>query len=468
MDSTQRSQSFRKLVESLKHGNIDRRQVMTRAGALGAGAALASAAQPLVSGGFTQSGRTSIASANIQDTVTLDWANDAAWHEAGQEALGEAASAEIGVGIESVFFPDSDAFQAAVRSSLESDEAFPVFDWWSGYRMRDLVDAGLVADLTSLWEEHIAAGEYPQTLMNQFALDGRAYGAPKLVNYWAVFYNKHVFDDHGLTPPTTWDELVAIADTLKAEGITPFGQDVVGCRWCSFIWFEELLIRTDPQLYEALVSGGAAYNDPGVAEAMNVWSDLIERGYFSEPGAVTGEQLPQSLLNGEIGMYLIGDWWTVNLERAGAIANTDYGVFVMPGISEAGNRSLIIEARPVMVAEQSAEKENALALVDYLMGPEGQTAWATAGDVNSPNLKIAADTRPQHLVALSDSVGAGDYDLHLRYWEATPPEISDQVVDLLGRFVLEPGSQEEVLDQATAIADEFWAEEQARRGSRTG
>lgn len=400
------------------------------------------------------------AAARAQDVPTVDWANDAAWHQQGQDALGDASTQAIGVDVNSVMFPSTDAFQAAVRSSLPSGEGFPMFDWWSGYRMQDLVEAGSVADLTPLWEQHIAAGEYPQEMMDLFSLNGRAYGAPKLVNYWGVFYNTQVFEQYGLAPPATWDEMMTVADTLKAQGVTPFGLDVVGCRWCSFVWFEELLIRTDPQLYEDLVNGRAHYNDPGVVEVMNVWADLIERGYFSEPGAVTSEQLTESFASGEIAMYLTGDWWTANLERAGAQAGTDYGVFVMPGMTEAGSRSLIVEARPVMVAEQSAQKEDALALVDYFMGPEGQTAWATAGDVNSPNIKVAPETRPEHLDSLSNSVAAGEYDLYLRYWEATPPEISEPVVDLLGEFVLNPGSQQQILDQATSIADAYWAENQ--------
>lgn len=403
---------------------------------------------------------TSLASAGVQDATTVDWANDAAWHQVGQDDLGDAAAAAVGVDVNSVMFPSTDAFQAAVRSSLSGEEGFPVFDWWTGYRGKALVDAGAVADLTPLWEKHIAAGEYPQEMMNLFSQDGRAFGAPKLVNYWGVFYNKQVFDQHGLTPPTTWDEMMTVADTLKAQGVTPFGLDVVGCRWCSFIWFEEMLIRTDPQLYDNLMNGRAKYNDPGVVEALNAWGDLIEQGYFSEPGAVTSEQLAESFVNGEIAMYLIGDWWTANLERVGATAGTDYDMFVMPGLTEAGSRSLIVEARPVLVAEQSAQKEDALALVDYFMGPEGQTTWATAGDVNSPNLKVAAETRPAHLRALADAVAAGQYDLHLRYWEATPPEISEVVVDLLGEFALNPGSAQQALDQATSIADAYWAENQ--------
>lgn len=408
------------------------------------------------------SGISSIATARAQGSTTVDWATDAAWHEAGQNAVGKAAAEAVGVGVHSVIFPTTDAYQAAVRSALPTGQGFPVFDWWSGYRMKDLVDAGSIADLTSLWQKHVAAGEYPQDLMNLFSFDGKAYAAPKLVNYWVVFYNKHVFEENGLTLPQTWQDLMTTADALKAKGVTPFGLDVVGCRWCSFIWFEELLVRTKPQLYNDLMSGKAKYNDPGVADVMKTWKDLIDKGYFTKPGTISSDTAPEAFAQGKFAMYLMGDWWTANLERANFKAGDDYGVFVMPGLTEEGNRSLIVEARPVLVANKSPHKDDALKLVDFFMGTEGQTAWATTSDVNSPNLKVAADTRPAHLRAVSDEVAAGKYSLYLRYWEATPPEIVEPVVDLLGQFVIHPDTSQQVLDQATALADKYWAAHPAK------
>lgn len=390
------------------------------------------------------------------DPVVIDWANDAAWHEAGQDALGEASLGATGIGVNTVIFTSTDSYQAAVRGALPTDDAFPLFDWWFGYRMKDLVDAGLLADVTDIWQGHIDKGEYPASMMGSFGFDGRAYGLPKMINYWVVFYNKHVFADNGLEVPTTWDELMAVAETLSNNGVTPFGLDVVGCRWCSFIWFEEMMVRVDPALYQSVMTGETAYNDPQVVAIMEQWRDLLDAGYFSQPGDFS-DNWEEPFVNGDFGMYLIGDWWTGSLERAGFVAGEDYGVFVMPGITEAGNRSLIIEGRPLLIAANSPQLDVALEFADYFMSVEAQTVWAETSDINSPNLLAPEETRPGHLVDLANAVANGEYELYTRYWEATPPQIVEQVVDLLGQFVLDPASLQTTMDGAEQIAQDYWA-----------
>ena len=390
------------------------------------------------------------------DPAVIDWANDAAWHEAGQDAVGEASLGATGIGVNTVIFTSTDSYQAAVRGALPTDDAFPLFDWWFGYRMKDLVDAGLLADVTNIWQTHIDNGGYPASMMGSFGFDGRAYGLPKMINYWIVFYNAHIFAEHSLEVPTTWDELMAVAEALKSNGVTPFGLDVVGCRWCSFIWFEEMMVRVDPALYQSVMSGETAYNDPQVIAIMEQWRDLLDAGYFSQPGDFA-DNWAEPFVNGSIGMFLIGDWYTASLERAGFIAGEDYGVFVMPGITEAGNRSLIIEGRPLLIAENSPQRDVALEFADYFMSVEGQTIWAETSDINSPSLLAPEETRPGHLVDLANAVANGEYELYTRYWEATPPQIVEQVVDLLGQFVLDPASLQTVLDGAEQIAQDYWA-----------
>ena len=142
-------------------------------------------------------------------------------------------------------YPDTSTYQAAVRASLRTPSAPGIFTWWSGYRMKDLVDAGLVADVTPLWKKYTDAGLYNPSLASAYTFNGKIYGIPDLVAYWVVFYNKKVFDKYQLTPPKTWAELEKVAATLKENKVTPFGATVHG-RWPSFIWFEELLVRQDP------------------------------------------------------------------------------------------------------------------------------------------------------------------------------------------------------------------------------
>lgn len=52
--------------------------------------------------------------------------------------------------------------------------------------------------------------------------DGKVYGVPLSLNSTQIYYNKKIFDQHGLKEPKSWDELIALAKTLKEKGITPF------------------------------------------------------------------------------------------------------------------------------------------------------------------------------------------------------------------------------------------------------
>ncbi len=51
--------------------------------------------------------------------------------------------------------------------------------------------------------------------------DGKQYGVPLNMSTTQMFYNKKIFSDLGLEAPKTWDEFIALNETIKEEGITP-------------------------------------------------------------------------------------------------------------------------------------------------------------------------------------------------------------------------------------------------------
>ena len=51
-------------------------------------------------------------------------------------------------------FSDTSSYQAAVRQSLRADPP-GLFTWWAGYRMKEMVDSGLVEDLSPIWKKYI-------------------------------------------------------------------------------------------------------------------------------------------------------------------------------------------------------------------------------------------------------------------------------------------------------------------------
>ncbi|HEY8476987.1 MAG TPA: extracellular solute-binding protein, partial [Chloroflexota bacterium] len=89
--------------------------------------------------------------------------------------VGSFIAQRIGVGFEGVPYPDTTTYQTAVRQALPSRTAPDLFTWWSGYRMKDLVDQGLLADLTSVWQKRIQAGELAASIADPFTFDGKVY-----------------------------------------------------------------------------------------------------------------------------------------------------------------------------------------------------------------------------------------------------------------------------------------------------
>lgn len=374
------------------------------------------------------------------------------WQDAYMKVLSGAPAAS-----EAVPYADTSSYQAAVRASLRTPSAPGIFTWWSGYRMKDLVDAGLVADVTDLWKKYTDAGLYSPSLASAYTFDGKIYGIPNLVAYWAVFYNKKVFADNGIEPPKTWEELEAAAEKLKAAGVTPFGATVEG-RWPAFIWFQEFLVRQDPDLYNRLMNGEAKYTDPEVETAFKTWKEWIDKGWFTDPsisfGTAGTNAMASEFAKGKLAMILVGTWYAATLQEAGMSAD-DIGLFIMPNQKADMAPTVIFETGPLLLAANSAQKENAMKVADYWMSAPAQQAWVDAQDFPPINKDVKAKSA---LIAdLVKEINDGGYTQINRFWEATPTPIAEAAVDEIGGFMLNPETYPQVMQNLQALADKTWA-----------
>jgi multiple sugar transport system substrate-binding protein len=394
--------------------------------------------------------------AGARATTTLHILNDAPWHSPGFAAASSVTAQKFGVNLKvDLYANNEDAFQSAVKLGLGSSHPPAAFEWWFGYRMQDLASTGHLVDLTPLWQKYIKQGAYSAAQMKLFSANGHAYGVPLFLDYWVMFYNKHVFDQYHLTAPTTWSGLMETAATLKAHGVTPFGLDTGDCTWCGFIWFEELLVRSDPGLYMNLLSGKVKYTDPAVVHVMQIWQDMLNKGYFSNPG-ITGNGLLSAFAKGKVAMSLWGDWeGPIYNQQAGLQPGVDFGSFVVPGITAKGNAPLIAEARPMLLGKGAAQQSDAMKVADYLMSTAGQTLWAKTLKVNPVNLAVGPSYRPSYLVQLANDVSSGKYTLYPRYWEGTAPQLSEAVSNLMDKFTVHPSDLQSILSQAQSLADQY-------------
>jgi multiple sugar transport system substrate-binding protein len=350
-------------------------------------------------------------------------------------------------------YSDTTSYQTTVRVGLSTKDAADIFKWWNGFRMKELADAGHLADMTKEWEAMVADGVDPG-MAAPLTFDGKTYGIPGGVHYWVVYYNKKIFDEHQLKEPTTWEEFIALCDTLKSKGITPLGLTVTDF-WPGFIWFEDLAIGMHPEFYEKLVIGQAKYTDPEAVEIMELWKSMIDKGYFSQPLDFNNEVAP-AMMNGEFAMYLKGTWYTTFFEAVGMKAGEDYSAFILPSVNPANGYTVISEVTPFLVSEHSNNKDNAIKALAALTKKEAHEKWLTLYG----GLPIRKDVAPSHPVTkkLAEEVSGKGYKLYTRFWEATPAELSEYASNEFVRFILNPESYMEVLNNIEDKAARYWAE----------
>lgn len=207
-----------------------------------------------------------------------------------------------------------DSYQQKIRTIMGSGQRPDMFYNWSGATISDYVDAGLLLNLDEMISAHpeIAAGFQP-SILDAGKIGGKQYAIPMNgTGPVLIFYNKKIFDEAGLQPPETWDDVETLIDEFKGRDITPFA--LAGSQaWCDLEWMEYLIDRLGgPDLFAGVAAGDwSKWDDPAVLEAARMVKTLVDAGAFGTnySSVAYGAGGSTSLmLEGKAAMTLQGTW----------------------------------------------------------------------------------------------------------------------------------------------------------------
>jgi multiple sugar transport system substrate-binding protein len=162
---------------------------------------------------------------------------------------------------------------------------------------------GSLVDLTGYGFDEYEADYTPSTWASVHAGDA-LYGLPQDSGPMALFYNKDVFDQFGLTVPTTWDEYIAAAKKLHAADPTKFITNDPGDAGfaTSMIWQAGgKPFTTDGDKVSVDLQ------DEGAQKWTGVWNQLLEGGLLGQIPGWTDEWY-QALGDGTIATMVLGAW----------------------------------------------------------------------------------------------------------------------------------------------------------------
>ncbi|MBJ3811155.1 ABC transporter substrate-binding protein [Streptomyces flavofungini] len=377
--------------------------------------------------------------------------DSAAW-SAPMAAAGAAMKSVAGLRLVPEINPSLEAFEQVVKSSLRTSKTPDLLKYWSGYRLQDLARTGGIADLTDQWDTAVGRGWADRSLREAFTYRGRVYGLPMNLAYWVFFHNPEVFAEHGLKPPTTWADFLLAADRLQRNGITPLHGTADG-RWPSFIWFQEILSRQDPQFYDDLMNGREKYTDPRAERALRTLAGYVDKDWFT-PMDMNHVDAAAAVVHGKVGMLPCGTWLGSTLTAAGGKPGKNIGAFVLPMADPAARPAVIFESSALVATVKGPDRTEALKATGYWLHPTVLKTFSHTLQDGCPNPRVPA-ANPV-IASLAEKVRGDRLRLLNRFWEQGPPELVEATVDDLAGFLLNPSSYRKVLRTMQERADDAW------------
>ena len=308
------------------------------------------------------------------------------WHAyAGQQdkvdfidfALSEFAKAHPDITLD-VVAAEQSAYKTKLNTAMASGNPPDVFYTLPGGFLGAFVDGGQMYNLDDDLAKDGWGASFLESALAQTTKNGHAYAVPVDVDSVVFWYDKALFDEKGWAVPTTYDELLALAETVKGEGMIPIA---LGNKdsWPATFWFQYLEMRLKGSgAITAFVNKDAdATLMPEATEAFQHAAEIAQKGYFPIGfNGMSDQEANILFLNGQAAMLLNGTW------QIGASADAPDGFalssFAFPSVAGGkGDQSDVLAgvAAAFGISEQAENKADAVTLLKFLTSPEVMTKY---------------------------------------------------------------------------------------------
>ncbi len=200
-------------------------------------------------------------------------------------------------------------YETRLTTALQAGEGPDIAQLKPYGELQPVIQAGYLEPLDGVVSG--LADFYPTALDGARSVDdGHVYGVPYALPNMGVYYNTRLFEEHGISVPTTYEEFIAAAETLKAAGITPIAAGGAnGTAWALEIGLGVVGPDTygGDAFWDAIQSGQADFTDPRWVATLQRLADLYPYmpAGFEGVDYVTATQM---FLNEEAAMFFGGSW----------------------------------------------------------------------------------------------------------------------------------------------------------------
>ncbi len=281
----------------------------------------------------------------------------------------------------------SKEFEASIAIRVDADDAPDIADFPQPGLLASFVRQGKVVDPTSFISEDWLQQQYNQSWLDMANMEGQSAGVWYRYNAKSlVWYPKAQFEAAGYEIPETWDELMALTQTIADDGDTAWCIGIesgAATGWAATDWTEELMLRTTaPENYDAWVAGDLKFASPEVKGAIEGWSEIwfnddyvlggtssIVTTSFGDSPAPMFEDPPRCWLHRQ------GNFIT-SFFPEGVEPGTDYGFFYLPSKGDEYGKPWLVAGDLMAMFNDRPEVR---ATLEYFTMPESASGWLEQG-----------------------------------------------------------------------------------------
>lgn len=290
-----------------------------------------------------------------------------------------------------------------VKTKLATGEMEDVFQYNSGSLLQALdPEANLVPLTDEPWMSTVDQG-----FQDSVAFGGEVYGAPSTYAMGGgVLYNKSVYEDLGLSVPTTWDEFMDNNEAIRAAGIDPVIQSYADT------WTSQLFVLADYHNVAMVESEWAdmyTANDPSAKYAeepaflgFQRLEDVAKAGYFNaDYASMKYDQALAHLSEGKGAQYPMLTFAVPALVGLDAANTENIGFFGQPGDDASTNGMTLWEPAAVYIPTSTTDEklEAAKAFTAFIVSQEGCDAQVAVSPPSGPWVTDAC-TLPEDVPAV--------------------------------------------------------------------
>jgi raffinose/stachyose/melibiose transport system substrate-binding protein len=307
-------------------------------------------------------------SSQQQDQVTISiWEHTPQFEAPLKKTLDNFMSENPGINVE-YEVKTSDQYYNLLLTALQAGAAPDLF-WSHGTKTQylpNMVEQGHVTDLSG----KIDVSEYPEFQVEVGRINDKLYMTPGAsVDTRAVYYNKDIFEEYGLSRPESFSDFENIMETLHENGVTPISLGGLSF-WGALFHFEPILAAMAPEWLDKAENKEVRLGEEAVRAAMNKMVEWGEKGYYGKDylGVDEAGQL-LAFSSGRSAMTITGSWNAATIKENNPELNA--GAFKIP--TQDGRRPMVATAASgYSIYSETEHPEASLKLAQYLTTIESQ------------------------------------------------------------------------------------------------